>query len=148
MTHDALAAGELIEQLRESARQHSAAHKMLADAKSDRQTDRDDYPELGTRGYDWIKPEQTTEWQAADLLESVLADLTAANARVEEAEGAIRPFAKMGKLLDGPFGPALFKDEDTIGVGGAWSENGKPRSITFGDLRKAAQWLADREGRS
>jgi hypothetical protein len=51
---------------------------------------------------------------------------------------ALEPFAKLGRMLDGPFAPALFKDDQPIGLGAAWSENGEPRTITFGDLRRAA----------
>lgn len=55
---------------------------------------------------------------------------------------ALEPFAKMGALLEGPFAPALFKDDQPIGMGGAWSENGEPRTITFGDLRRARTQLS------
>lgn len=70
---------ELLIALREQARRESEAHKMLADAKTARQTDRDDYPELADIGYDWIKPEQTVSWKAADTIERL-------EARVGEAE--------------------------------------------------------------
>lgn len=66
----------LVAELRQHARQHSAAAKMMADAKTARQTDRDGYPEMtamGLSGYDWIKPEQTAEWRAADLIERLSA---------------------------------------------------------------------------
>lgn len=62
---------DLVERLREDARQQSAASKMLADAKSARQTDRDDHPEMGQRGYAYVLPEQTNAWKAATLLESL-----------------------------------------------------------------------------
>lgn len=60
--------GELVERLREEARREAAAHKLLADAKSARQSDRDDYPDFPIHGYSSIAPEQTTCWQAADRL--------------------------------------------------------------------------------
>ena len=54
----------LVARLRESARAHSEASRMMAEAKSLRQGD-------GTRNdlYMWTKPEDTPEWQAADTIE-------------------------------------------------------------------------------
>lgn len=74
---------------------------------------------------------------------------TSARQLLEAAREALRPFAAMGKLLESPFAPALFRDEDPIGMGGAWRENGETRTITYGDLRRTRhlaeqidQWVA------
>jgi hypothetical protein len=61
--------------------------------------------------------------------------------RIEALEKALEPFARMGWLLDGPFDTALFRDDQAVGLGGAWRENGETRTITFGDLRLAATLL-------
>lgn len=68
---------ELRERLREQARSESAASKMLADAKTARQTDRDDYPEIREMvgGYSYSTPEQTVSWQAADTITTLLTKL-------------------------------------------------------------------------
>jgi hypothetical protein len=66
---------------------------------------------------------------------------TALEEAVARAREALKPFAKCGQLLDGPFAPALFRDEDSI-LGAAWSENGEKRTVTFGDLRRAAEAYA------
>lgn len=62
-------------------------------------------------------------------------------ARIASLSEALRPFATLGKMLDGPFAPALFRDEDSAGIGGAWSEDGERRFVTFGDLRRASAAL-------
>lgn len=62
----------LVELLREEARQEEAAHKMMADAKTARQTDRADA--WTDEGYDWVRAEQTTRWKAADFIEELLAE--------------------------------------------------------------------------
>ena len=90
--------------------------------------------------------------EAVSTLESERAAnaiLTDENARLTKerdmAVEALRPFAKMGKMLEGPFAPALFKDEDSFVSGGAWRENGEVRTLTFGDLRRAYFTLAQLE---
>lgn len=60
----------LVGRLRQSAQQSSDASRMLAEAKTDRQADRDDYPAMLVRGYSWLKPEQTVEWEAAARIEA------------------------------------------------------------------------------
>jgi hypothetical protein len=63
-------------------------------------------------------------------------------AQLAQLEAALEPFAKMGRMLVGTFGLALFRDDQPIGLGAAWKENGETRTITFGDLRTAAKALA------
>lgn len=65
-TPDEAAAWELIDELRRSAEHASATHKMMADAKTARQSDPDSC-------YDWLKPEETVEGRAASLIEHLLA---------------------------------------------------------------------------
>jgi hypothetical protein len=67
--------------------------------------------------------------------------LEAFAAHQEELKAALKPFATLGGMLDGPFAPALFKDEDSAGIGAAWRENDEPRFVTFGDLRRARKAL-------
>jgi hypothetical protein len=59
--------GDLIERLRINARRASEASRMMAEAKSLRQ---ESNPEGRTDLYAWVEPEHTTEWQAADALQS------------------------------------------------------------------------------
>lgn len=70
---------------------------------------------------------------------------TEAQARLEALEAGLEPFAKMGRLIDGPFGPrggAGTPDGGAFVSGGAWSENGKSRTVTWGDFRRAAALLS------
>ncbi|MBY2986435.1 hypothetical protein [Rhizobium leguminosarum] len=58
--------------------------------------------------------------------------------RIAELEAALEPFAKAGQVIDGPFGPALFAEDDMAFQSGcAWSENGERKTITWGDFRRA-----------
>lgn len=81
------------------------------------------------------------------LWNEFVSQLPAALSRPAHGElvAALEPFATMGRMLDGPFAPALFQDDDPIGVGAAWKENGETRTITFGDLRRAARALGGGE---
>lgn len=62
----------LVAKLREDAVAESEAHKFLADAKTQRNHEAEGIPP-GEPGYDWLKPEQTTRWKAADALERLSA---------------------------------------------------------------------------
>jgi len=58
--------------------------------------------------------------------------------QVEKAREALEPFAKVGKLIDGPFGPALFADDDgAFQSGCGWTEDGEKKTLTWGDFRRA-----------
>ncbi|NTJ67589.1 hypothetical protein G6M50_06395 [Agrobacterium rhizogenes] len=62
---------------------------------------------------------------------------------MEEVRKVLEPFAKAGKIIDGPFGPALFAEDDMAFKSGcAWSENGVSRTITWGDFRAARALLS------
>lgn len=83
----------------------------------------------------------------ADMGE-VLADCRKAADAIERLMKALEPFAKAGRVVDGPFGPALFCEDDMAFQSGcAWSENGERRTITWGDFRRARAALdAIKEG--
>lgn len=68
----------------------------------------------------------------------------AAEAICGKLEKALQPFAKAGQVIDSPFGPALFREDDMAFQSGcAWSENGERRTITWGDFRRARAALAE-----
>ena len=70
--------------------------------------------------------------KAADRIEALEAELA-------KAREALEPFAKVGKLLDGPFGPALFNnDDDAFQSGCAWTEDGEKKTLTWGQFRRAS----------
>lgn len=70
----------LVERLRHMARNSSEAQRMIAEAKTARQTDRDDA--WTDAGYGWPSPEETTEWQAASHIEQLEADKRALESRI------------------------------------------------------------------
>lgn len=82
---------------------------------------------------------------AGDRMERALL----AESRVAELEKALEPFAKAGQVIDSPFGPALFREDDMAFQSGcAWSENSERRTITWGDFRRArAAFDAIKEGK-
>jgi hypothetical protein len=63
---------------------------MMADAKTARQTDRDDYPELECRGYSYPQPEETDFWEAADRLEALSSTHPTSDNRSEMVERLAR----------------------------------------------------------
>lgn len=94
-------------------------------------------------GANWTA-EQWRE-KAASNLESAYAEhkvriaaeaaLLDAATRTRALEEALRPFAKMAELMEGPFGEAVWKDEETFGP--TASENGDDRSLRIKDFRRA-----------
>lgn len=63
-----------------------------------------------------------------------------AAAYIERLEAALEPFAKVGDIIAGPFGPALFRGEDDAFQSGcAWTENGERKTLTWGDFRRARE---------
>lgn len=65
--------------------------------------------------------------------------LTAFIQQYEQMEAALKPFATVGKIIDGPFGPALFAEDNmAFSSGCAWSENGESKTLTWGNFRRAA----------
>ena len=56
----------------------------------------------------------------------------------ERLREALEPFAKAGKVINSPFGPALFAEDNmAFRSGCAWTENGEIKTITWGDFRAA-----------
>jgi hypothetical protein len=62
----------LVERLKKDAHETEAASKMMADAKTARQGDRED---AEGPGYDWLRAEQTVSWEAATRLASLAAEV-------------------------------------------------------------------------
>lgn len=74
-------------------------------------------------------------------------DKPSASALLLEAEKALEPFAKVGSLIDGPFGPALFTDnEQAFKSGCAWKEDGETKTLTWGNFRAARSTLSKIRG--
>ncbi|NTG01831.1 hypothetical protein G6L30_17070 [Agrobacterium rhizogenes] len=74
-----------------------------------------------------------------DQITALTAERDSLKALCDEMAKALEPFAKAGQVIDGPFGPALFVEDDTAFKSGcAWSENGVRRTITWGDFRRAS----------
>lgn len=75
----------LVARLRREAQAASSVSKMMAEAKSLRQDD-------GTRDdlYSWQNPEQTTEWKAADLIESLTAHIGGEGERQAKARREVQ----------------------------------------------------------
>lgn len=71
------AAPGLIDRLRRHAECYAAADKMMADAKTARQADRDDYPDVDLGGYSSIAAEETDFWKAAEALVAMRSVITA-----------------------------------------------------------------------
>jgi hypothetical protein len=71
------------------AQGESEASRMMAEAKTARQVDRDDYPEMQSRGYSWSQPEETTRWRAASALRAQAAEIGV----LQEVLGFIETFA-------------------------------------------------------
>ncbi len=65
----------------------------------------------------------------------------------EKLREALTPFGTVGAVIDGPFGPALFAENDMAFQSGcAWSENGERKTLTWGDFRRARTALASTGG--
>ena len=108
---------DLVEQLREDARAESRASEAVARAKSARNQAAGDVGAF----YDWMKPEGSSAWQAAD--------------EIERLRDALRPFAGESTNYDGD---AL----DTLVLWAPTKEDGMERTtLRLGHLRRAAEVL-------
>lgn len=59
-------------------------------------------------------------------------------AEVVRLRDALMPFSTVGRIIDGPFGPALFaEDGKAFQSGCAWRENGVDHYLRWGDFRRA-----------
>lgn len=84
--------------------------------------------------------------ESADEIIALRTRAEEAEKRCEELEAALKPFATAGQIIDGPFGPALFAEDDMAFQSGcAWSENGVRKTITWGDFRRARAALSSKE---
>ncbi len=82
------------------------------------------------------------------IIDGLMAERQRTDDLIEEVKRVLGPFAKAGHVIDGPFGPALFAEDDMAFKSGcAWSENGVSRTITWGDFRRARALLSKLEGR-
>lgn len=77
--------------------------------------------------------------RSENTLRAFIQQSTTARTLLAEAGECLKPFATVGVIVDGPFGPALFKeDEDAFTSGCAWTENGETKTLKWGQFRKAA----------
>lgn len=79
--------------------------------------------------------------EAADLIESLLTALDTDRVRLEEAERVIAPFAKVGQIIGGSFGPALWKDDDAFEGRAKWNDDGGSDCLRYRDFRAAASFI-------
>lgn len=71
------------------------------------------------------------------------ATILALISEIRSLRDALEPFADAGRIIDGPFGPALFvDDDDAFKTGCSWTENGERKTLTWGDFRRAARTKA------
>lgn len=85
---------------------------------------------------------------AANAYDAHVTRIDALERENAELRAALEPFATAGRIIDGPFGPALFAEDDMAFQSGcAWSENGERRTITWGDFRRARASLRDAKER-
>jgi hypothetical protein len=90
------------------------------------------------------------KWMSAALddpnvCEEMKADIRAwfsAGEPVQYLWEALEPFAKMGKIIDGPFGVPTIGDDAPFKSGAAWQEGGETRTLTYGDFRRACAALS------
>lgn len=79
----------LVERLRVQAENTSKAHRMMAEAKSLRQTDN---PEGRSDLYRWLKPDETIEAQAADALTRLSAEVERARVALAAADDILEGY--------------------------------------------------------
>lgn len=66
-------------------------------------------------------------------------DLRTILSALQEAREALDAFSKVGRLIDGPFGPGRVPDDGVFQSGCAWREGDQKRTLTWGDFRRAAE---------
>lgn len=80
--------------------------------------------------------------KAAHLIrwtESDAHDLAVVLSAIQVAREALDVFSKVGRLIDGPFGPGRVPDDGVFQSGCAWREGDQKRTLTWGDFRRAAE---------
>jgi hypothetical protein len=81
-----------------------------------------------------------TRAEIAEIMLESAARIEALQADLAKAREALEPFATVGKVIDGPFGPALFADDDQAFQSGcAWKEDGETKTLTWGQFRRARE---------
>ena len=79
---------------------------------------------------------------AADARDTI----KALRAQIAKIEAAAEPFATVGRMIGGPFGPALFPDDEmAFRRGCTWSEDGEKHILTWGDFRDLCDVLKNGE---
>lgn len=76
---------------------------------------------------------------AASVAEQHARDLRTLLSALQEAREALDVFSKVGRLIDGPFGPGRVPDDGVFQSGCAWREGDQKRTLTWGDFRRAAE---------
>ena len=79
---------------------------------------------------------------AADARDTI----KALRAQIAKIEAAAEPFATVGRMIGGPFGPALFPDDEmAFRKGCTWSEDGEKHILTWGYFRDLCDVLKNGE---
>ena len=88
-----------------------------------------------------LPAEAQAKWNRAALaFVCTLSDApTELQSALQEARGALDVFSKVGRLIDGPFGPGRVPDDGVFQSGCAWREGDQKRTLTWGDFRRAAE---------
>lgn len=93
--------------------------------------------------------DMTSEQWAANAAYIALLDPQTVLALISElraARKALEPFANVGRLIDGPFGPALFHDDEAAFKSGClWKEDGETKTLSWGDFRRARDAINSKE---
>lgn len=112
----------------------------MDDIKSRLRKAADDFEAMRRHAANMIDSDCEPHWSEQTEMQEASITAVEAAAYIERLEAAIEPFAKVGDIIDGPFGPALFRGEDDAFQSGcAWTENGERKTLTWGDFRRARE---------
>jgi hypothetical protein len=98
----------------------------------------------GWEGSDWNdNAEEVADKILALQTVKAVNSYEANQALIASLSEALEPFATVGKIIDGPFGPAIFiNDDDAFQSGCAWTVNGERKTLTWGNFRQALAALS------